>query len=112
VDSTPSTKSALKWIFKRNDWLMVFDNADGGYQVVEKFIPSGTVTEMGKEEAITLLSRSSMVDSDFEDVATDSVARKLIAALGCIPLAIDQAGAYIQSCGCGLDYCLANTMLN
>ncbi|KIL64437.1 hypothetical protein M378DRAFT_586726, partial [Amanita muscaria Koide BX008] len=128
VHSAPSAESALKWISKQNDWLMFFDNADGGYQIVEKFIPSGTggnilitsrnralarvtsgknsleVTEMGKEEAIALLLMSSMVDNDSEDVGT--VARKLIAALGCIPLAIDQAGAYVQSCGCGLDYYL------
>ncbi|KIL55165.1 hypothetical protein M378DRAFT_91312, partial [Amanita muscaria Koide BX008] len=31
---------------------------------------------------------------------------KLVAALGCIPLAIDQAGAYVMSCGCGLDHYL------
>ncbi|KAM6504187.1 hypothetical protein JOM56_001130 [Amanita muscaria] len=128
VHSTPSAESALRWISKQHSWLMLFDNADGGYQVVEKFIPSGTggnilitsrnralarvtsgknsleVTEMGKEEANALLLKSSMVDDDSEDVAT--VAGKLVTALGCIPLAIDQAGAYVQSCGCGLDYYL------
>ncbi|KIL64161.1 hypothetical protein M378DRAFT_50469, partial [Amanita muscaria Koide BX008] len=123
VDSTPSTESALEWISGRKNWLMVFDNADGGYHVVEKFIPPGNrgsilitsrdkglaritsgtleVTEMGKEEAIALMLESAKVDNK-----SMIVAQKLVAALGCIPLAIDQAGAYMQSCGCGLDYYL------
>ncbi|KAM6503313.1 hypothetical protein JOM56_000256 [Amanita muscaria] len=125
VDSTPSTESALQWISGRKNWLMVFDNADGGYHVVEKFIPlgnrgsilitsrdngmaritSGTdfaeVTEMGEEEAIALLLESAKVDNK-----SMIVAQKLVAALGYIPLAIDQAGAYVQSCDCGLDYYL------
>ncbi|KIL65415.1 hypothetical protein M378DRAFT_76975, partial [Amanita muscaria Koide BX008] len=124
VDSTPSAESALEWIADRNDWLMVFDNADGGYQVVEKFFPPGNggrilitsrnktlaritsgacleVTEMGEEEAVTLLLKSAMIDNDSVNVAL--AAQKLVAALGCIPLAIDQAGAYMLSCGHGLD---------
>ncbi|KIL64448.1 hypothetical protein M378DRAFT_78228, partial [Amanita muscaria Koide BX008] len=125
VNSAPSAEFALEWISGKNDWLMVFDNADGGYQVVEKFLPRGNgggilitsrdkaleritspthsleVIEMGEEEAIALLSKSATVDTNSEDVAI--VAQKLVAALGCIPLAIDQAGAYMQSCGYGLD---------
>ncbi|KAM6493363.1 hypothetical protein JOM56_011497 [Amanita muscaria] len=127
VDSTPSAESALEWISCRNDWLMVFDNADGGYQVVEKFIPSGKggsilitsrdkglaritsgthleVTEMGEEEAIVLLLKAAMIDNNSVNVAM--TAEKLVAELGCIPIAIDSAGAYVQSCSCGLDYYL------
>ncbi|KIL66197.1 hypothetical protein M378DRAFT_404885, partial [Amanita muscaria Koide BX008] len=109
---------------------MVFDNADGGYQVVEKFVPYGNagnilvtsrdkaleritspthsleVIEMGEEEAIALLLKSAAVDSNSGNVAIAAAAQKLVALLGCIPLAIDQAGAYMQSCGCGLDYYL------
>ncbi|KIL60249.1 hypothetical protein M378DRAFT_1064453, partial [Amanita muscaria Koide BX008] len=127
VDSTPSAESALEWISNRNDWLMVFDNANSG-PVVEKFIPSGNggsilitsrdkalaritsgshsceVTEMEEEEAIALLKKSAMVDNNPEAVAT--APGKLVEALGWIPLAIDQAGAYIQSCRCGFDYYL------
>ncbi|KAM6493295.1 hypothetical protein JOM56_011429 [Amanita muscaria] len=127
LDPTPSAPSALEWMSDRNDWLMVFDNADGGYKVIEKFIPSGNggsilitsrdrglaritsgaqleVSEMGEEEAITLLLKSAMIDSNSVNVVV--AAQKLVAVLGCIPLAIDQAGAYVQSCGCGLDYYL------
>ncbi|KAM6504318.1 hypothetical protein JOM56_001261 [Amanita muscaria] len=128
VESPPSAESALEWISGKNDWLMVFDNADGGYQVVEKFVPYGNrgnilvtsrdkaleritspthpleVIEMGEEEAIALLLKSAAVDSNSGNVVI--AAQKLVALLGGIPLAIDQAGAYIQSCGCGLDYYL------
>ncbi|KIL54948.1 hypothetical protein M378DRAFT_1047097, partial [Amanita muscaria Koide BX008] len=127
VDSTPSSESALQWISDRNDWLMVFDNADGGYQLVEKFIPSGNgggilitsrdkglartsgshsleVIEMGEEEAIGMLLKSAMINDNSVNVTL--AAQKLVAALGCVPLAIDQAGAYMQLCGCELDYYL------
>ncbi|KIL57057.1 hypothetical protein M378DRAFT_16498 [Amanita muscaria Koide BX008] len=119
-ESTLSAESGLEWISCRSDWLLVFDNADGGYQVVEKFIPPGNggsilitsrdkgahleVTEMGEEEAIVLLLKAAMIDNNSNVAMT---AQKLVAALGCIPLAIDQAGAYVQSCSCGLDYYLA-----
>ncbi|KIL65403.1 hypothetical protein M378DRAFT_44860, partial [Amanita muscaria Koide BX008] len=109
-------------------WLMVFDNADGGYKMVEKFIPPGNgggilitsrdralgritrgthcleVTELEEEEAIALLLKSAAVDCNSVNVGI--AAEKLVAELGCIPLAVDQAGAYVQSCGCGLDYYL------
>ncbi|KIL57567.1 hypothetical protein M378DRAFT_48403, partial [Amanita muscaria Koide BX008] len=108
-------------------WLMVFDNADGGYQLVEKFIPSGNgggilitsrdkglartsgshsleVIEMGEEEAIGMLLKSAMINDNSVNVTI--AAQKLVAALGCVPLAIDQAGAYMQLCGCELDYYL------
>ncbi|KAM6504095.1 P-loop containing nucleoside triphosphate hydrolase protein, partial [Amanita muscaria] len=127
LGSTPSAASALEWFSDRNDWLMVFDNADGGYEVVEKFVPAGNggnilitsrdkalaritsgihleVTEMGEKEAIVLLLKSAMIDDNSVNVAI--AAQKLVAVLGCIPLAIDQAGGYVQSCGCGLDYYL------
>ena len=38
-----SSKSASIWIASlQGDWLLVFDNADGAPEVVEKFIPSGS----------------------------------------------------------------------
>ena len=36
-----SASAALDWISYKSSWLMVFDNADGGYHVVEKFLPPG-----------------------------------------------------------------------
>src|ERR1700759_3118572 len=57
------------------------------------------VGQMGEEEAISLLWKSSMLGSRFDQ----DKAKRIVAALGSIPLAVDQAGAYILSCGCSLD---------
>ena len=57
----PSASAALDWISGRSSWLMVFDNADGGYQVVEKFLPPG------KSGNILITSR----DKGLERVALD-----------------------------------------
>jgi hypothetical protein len=36
------SESVLKWIaLQRNNWLMVYDGADGDYQIVEKFLLPG-----------------------------------------------------------------------
>src|SRR6266850_2420025 len=117
------SESVLQWIAGKNDWLLVYDNADCGYQMVERFLPQGNkgniiitsrnkafgrlttsensleVDNMGEEEAISLLLRSAMPGSDF----LQSTAKEIVRTLGFIPLAIDQAGAYVQSCGCSLD---------
>ena len=104
---------------------MIYDNADGGYQVVEKFLPPGDggnilitsrnkdlmritlkknsmeVLEMGEEEALALLENSTMVDYTFANVK--DLAKQLVSKLGGIPLAIDQAGAYIMACNYSLE---------
>src|SRR6266478_5515088 len=116
-------ESTLHWIASQSGWLLVYDNADGEYQVVERFLPPGNkgnilitsrnkafgrfttsqhsleVDKMGQEEAISLLLESSMLNSKF----VGDTAKRIVAALGFIPLAIDQAGAYVLSCGCSLD---------
>ena len=104
---------------------MIYDNADEGYRVVEKFLPPGDggnilitsrnkdlmritskessmeVLEMGEEEALSLLAKSAMLDYTSEGVKDQ--AQELVSKLGGVPLAIDQAGAYMVSCNCSLD---------
>src|SRR6266704_2630000 len=116
--------AALDWISARSSWLMVFDNADGGYQVVEKFLPPGKsgsilitsrdkglkrvaldknsleVQQMKEKEAVSLLLESGMIGSSTAE--TVDLVQKLVKEVGYVPLAIDQAGAYIHSCDCGL----------
>src|SRR6266850_5804412 len=82
------SESVLQWIADKNDWLLVYDNADGGYQIVERFLPPGNkgniiitsrnkafgrittsansleVDKMKEEEAISLLLGSAMLGSD------------------------------------------------
>ena len=61
------------------------------------------VLDMVNEEAIFLLLQSAMLD---EAPASDYIidmARMLVSELGGIPLAIDQAGGYMHSCGCSIN---------
>ncbi|KAF8630020.1 hypothetical protein AX15_003152, partial [Amanita polypyramis BW_CC] len=128
TESAASAHSALEWIATRKNWLIVYDNADGGYEVVEKFLPPGNggnvlvtsrnkalrritldknsieVDRMDEEEAVSLFLQSAMHSSPSEE--TRALARSIVLAMGHIPLAIDQAGAYIQATGCDLDYYL------
>ncbi|KAF8621797.1 hypothetical protein AX15_007476, partial [Amanita polypyramis BW_CC] len=127
VPGTVSADSTLKWLATQKKWLVVYDNADGGYEVIEKFLPPGSggsvlitsrnqamkritlgnsieVHEMDEEEAISLLSKSAMFDNSSEETRT--LASSIVSEVGYIPLAIDQAGAYIQVTDCDLGHYL------
>ncbi|KAF8629297.1 hypothetical protein AX15_003529, partial [Amanita polypyramis BW_CC] len=103
AESTISADSALKWIATRENWLVVYDNADGGYEVVEKFIPPGNggnilvtsrnralqritlgnsieVNRMDEEEAISLLLKSVMFDSPSDEIR--ALAKTIVSAMG------------------------------
>ena len=118
-----SVASALRWISEKSNWLMIYDNADGGYQIVEKFLPPGNrgnilitsrnlelvritensmeVLDMAEEEALSLLSKSARLHDASKN--TKVLAKQLVSKLGGIPLAIDQAGAYMVACRCPLE---------
>ncbi|KAF8344989.1 P-loop containing nucleoside triphosphate hydrolase protein [Amanita rubescens] len=124
-DGRPSARSALHWISQRPNFLMVYDGADGHYSVVEKFLPPGNggnvmitsrnfglkrlafsknsmeVCGMENKDAISLLLKSAMLDDTGDDMY--NLAQQLVLQLDGIPLAIDQAGAYIHSCGCSMN---------
>ncbi|KAF8337247.1 P-loop containing nucleoside triphosphate hydrolase protein [Amanita rubescens] len=123
-DGRPSAGSALKWISERPNFLMVYDGADGHYSVVEKFLPPGNggnvlitsrniglkrltlsnsteIHGMEDEDAISLLLKSGMLDNTDDDIC--NLAQQLVSQLDGIPLAIDQAGAYMHSCGCSIN---------
>ena len=119
----PSATSALQWISRRANWLIVYDSADEHYSVVEKFLPPGNggnvlittrnpglkrltlvsleVLDMTNEEGISLLLKSAMFDGTSDHIMV--IARKVVAELGGIPIALDQAGGYMLSCGCSMD---------
>ncbi len=123
AEAASSAGSALKWISKEFNWLMIYDNADSGYQMIEKFLPPGNggnilitsrnlelmritedsmeVLEMKEEEALSLLSKSARLNHTSENIQI--MGKQLISKLGGIPLAIDQAGAYMLTCKCPLD---------
>ena len=120
-----SVASVLQWISQSTNWLMIYDGADGHYQAVEKFLPPGNggnilitsrnvglkrITEtslkvltMVEEEAASLLLKSASFDSMSDH--DSNMARKLALELGGIPLALDQAGAYMLTSQLGIaDY--------
>ena len=130
-----SVHSVLQWISCiQEEWLIVFDNADDPPpEVVAKFFPSGNrgnilitsrnrsmgrivshensieINEMEELDAITLLLKASCLNPLDEHV---EAARKIVIELGCIPLAIDHAGAYIEAGKCNIDTYLRQLSLH
>jgi hypothetical protein len=114
-----SSQSALCWISSLGDnYAMVFDNADNlTPEELEQYFPSGLggnilitsrnsglrhltlhensleVKEMEENDAISLLLKAACLDESQEDIQAE--ASKIVNELFCIPLAIDQAGAFI-----------------
>ena len=129
--SSVSSQSALAWISSlQSNWLLVFDNADGGPEVVEKFIPSGSkgnilvtsrnkslghvttyensleVCQMSQNEAVLLLLKASHLTGTSENVY--DLVQSIVKELCCLPLAVDQAGAAIEAGLCSIDNYLEN----
>jgi len=121
-----SSESALIWIGSlQSEWLLVFDSADGAPEVVEKFIPSGSkgnilvtsrnpslgqvtsyensleVDQMAEHKAISLLLKASHLTGCSEDVY--STVQQIVNELCCLPLSVDQAGAFIVAGLCSID---------
>ena len=120
-----SVGSVLQWISCiQEEWLIVFDNADEPPpEVVAKFFPSGNrgnilitsrnqsmrrvisfensieVHEMEESDAITLLLKASCLEAVAGHV---QAAKDIVNELGCIPLAVNHAGAYIEAGKCGI----------
>ena len=119
VDGSP--ESALHWVGSlKENFAMVFDNADAlSPAELEAYFPPGQrgnilitsrnstmqclilpensleVTEMEDSEAILLLLKASCLNSSSMDLKAE--ASKIVKELCCLPLAIDQAGAFIAS---------------
>jgi tetratricopeptide (TPR) repeat protein len=116
----PSLSAVRQLISSLNeDWLLVFDGADHEAYFLKQYIPSGNygniiissrnphmkkivhkaleISDMEEEDAVTLLLRSSSLDNSDTSLHRPS-AVSIVRELCCMPLAIDQAGAYI-SCG-------------
>ena len=119
LDGSP--ESALHWIgLLKENYAMVFDNADVlSPAELEAYLPPGRggnilitsrnstmrsltsseksleVTEMEENDAIELLLRASCLDLSSKEFQAE--ASKIVKELFCLPLAVDQAGAYIAS---------------
>ncbi|MDJ0705956.1 MAG: TIR domain-containing protein [Leptolyngbyaceae cyanobacterium MO_188.B28] len=116
---------AKQWLATHDGWLLVLDNADDLRQV-RPYLPASSghillttraqslgdlaqalpVNQMGKEEgALFLLRRSKVIgeQADFSEAleTEQGLARQLTIEMDGLPLALDQAGAYIE------DQCLS-----
>ena len=124
-------KAVIHWFDTHENWLLILDNADD-IAMVSECIPSvgkghvllttrahstGTAAQrieldnMGLEEGIVLLLRrakilkSSVASTKTINEGLLSQAQAIVEAVDGLPLALDQAGAYIEETGCSLaDY--------
>jgi tetratricopeptide (TPR) repeat protein len=113
--------SVLPWLACREQrWLMIFDGADGGYEEVEAFIPAGkrgcilistrnsnmqrltssfdsfiNVIELDQVAAATLFIKSARLNSP--SPSEQAHIEAIVQELCCLPLAVDQAAAFIAS---------------
>ena len=69
----------------------------GGFIAFENVIE---INEMEEADAMTLLLKASCLDASAEHL---QAAKNIVASLGCMPLAVDHAGAYIEAGKCGIN---------
>ena len=130
-----SVESVLQWIsYIQEEWLIVFDNADDPLpEEVARFFPSGNrgnilitsrnrsmgrivllknsieIKEMEELDAVSLLLKASCLNQSDEHL---EAARKIVIELGCITLAVDHAGAYIEAGKCNINTYLKQLSLH
>ena len=127
-DIGPVIAAVKSWLETHTDWLLILDNVED-FSTTRELLPSrGSVLvttrsqltgslarridleEMQPEEgALFLLRRIHLVDLAISYGSAPSAerikAREIAELLAGLPLALDQAGAYIEETGCGLsDY--------
>jgi len=126
-DQMLTVEAVKRWLGSTQGWLLILDNADD-LGMVRAFIPSGKnghvilttraqaagaiarrveIQEMGTDEgALFVLRRTKYIAEDAQlEVAepTDrATAKEITMQLDGLPLALDQAGAYIEETSCGL----------
>jgi tetratricopeptide (TPR) repeat protein len=120
-DQSVIVGAVKSWLEANTDWLLVLDNADD-LALAQEFVPAihpghllltTTAQALGKvaekvpvegmtddEGALLLLRRATLIDKQaaLEDASAKDreLARKLANELGGLPLALDQAGAFIE----------------
>jgi tetratricopeptide (TPR) repeat protein len=120
-------EAVKRWFQEHTGWLLIFDNADD-LAMAQGFLPSGgkghillttrahatvriaqriEVEKMeAKEGSLFLLHRATILDSDVSieaaSITDQNTAREIVQAMDGLPLALEQAGAYIEETACGL----------
>ncbi len=126
-DHAVTVVAVERWLEVHSGWLLLLDNADD-LTIVRDFLPVGgkghivlttraqatgavassiEVEKMAAEEGALLLLRRARVLApqaalDAASAADNALARSIVETLDGLPLALDQAGAYIEETACGL----------
>jgi tetratricopeptide (TPR) repeat protein len=126
-DQASVVRAVKQWLSAHQRWLLILDNADN-LAMVRELIPTGRnahvllttqaqavgeipqrveIQEMeGEEGALFLLRRAKYILGDelfaAASPADQDEAKAIAAQLDGLPLALHQAGAYIEETGCGL----------
>jgi tetratricopeptide (TPR) repeat protein len=126
-DQNKVVEAVKLWLKEHRDWLLIFDNADD-LAIVREFVPptfgghillTTRAQAMGRlahrieiekmepwEGALFLLRRAGIIEeSDVFDEASEAKrnkAKEISQEMDGLPLALDQAGAYIEETSCGL----------
>ncbi|KAN0067442.1 hypothetical protein V8E54_014532 [Elaphomyces granulatus] len=126
LDAEPDT--VKQWLSNiQQHWLLIIDNADNPDMDISTIFPVGNrgsilittrnprctihasagsheLGEMGLEDGVKLFLRAANVEETSSELIQD--ARAIVKLLGCLALAIVQAGAYVQQGLCSIDgYC-------
>jgi len=129
-DQNKVVETVKRWLKEHRDWLLILDNADD-LAIVREFVPpvfgghillTTRAQAMGRlahrieiekmepgEGALFLLRRAGIIEeSDVLDNASEAErnkAKEISQEMDGLPLALDQAGAYVEETSCGLaDY--------
>lgn len=126
-DQDTIIRAVKRWLAKSTRWLLILDNVDI-LEMIADFLPvditgdillttrlqalgtnaqSVEVEKMAPEESVTFLLRriKALASSGLLDRTTEenqAQAMQIVAAMDGLPLALDQAGAYIEETRCGL----------
>jgi hypothetical protein len=126
-DQILAMKSVKRWLISHEGWLLILDNADD-IVTARAFIPLGKnghvllttrawavgtmarrvqIQEMGTEEGALFLLRRAKYITEIASLeaateADQAIAKEIATQLDGLPLALDQAGAYLEETGCGL----------
>ena len=127
ADQTGMVAAVQRWLTGNKDWLLILNNADQP-ELVEEFLPKEAhgrvlltcrpphlerlgifepleIEELSEADAVAFLKRrtqrNELLDSE------EQAAEELVHELGCLPLAMEQATAYIHKLGCPFDTYLA-----
>jgi len=130
-DQSKTVAAVKRWLTQNGSWLLILDNADD-LRLAREFFPPASrghillttraqvmsglaqrieLTKMGAEEgSVFLLRRANLIPptATIEDasMADRTKARELVQLMDGLPLALDQAGAYIEETACGLAHYL------